>query len=163
MFGGYAAAIKIGAVVLVLVLAGMWLHLRDQSFYRQGAAHVQAQWDAYKAQVDALAAAKAAERDAIEAQGRARNAEILKDLAGKLDAAATDRDSIAQRLRIAAAKAAACGSNLPAPATGPGHIPPSGSAGNATLDGLLADALTECRVNADRQDAMIDSLTAQSR
>lgn len=145
-------------VIAILVSGAIYLHARDQSFVRQGEARVQAKWDAQSAQIAKQAAAQMAASRTIEAQNRARNAEVINDLANKLDAVVADRNRIYQRLRALTAPAADHPGSVSESGVSAGSVPKATNAGDATLDGLLADALAECQSNAARQNAMMDSL-----
>lgn len=149
---------KIAALLLILGFAVISLHARDQSFFRQGEARVQAKWDAERLLIAKQAAAQMAASRAIEAQNRARNAEVINDLANKLDAVVADRNRIYQRLRALTAPAADHPGSVSESGVSAGSVPKATNAGDATLDGLLADALAECQSNAARQNAMMDSL-----
>lgn len=149
---------KIAALLLILGFAVISLHARDQSFFRQGEARVQAKWDAERLLIAKQAAAQMAASRAIEAQNRARNAEVINDLSSKLDAVVADRERIYQRLRALTASTSHHPGSVPEGGVPAGNIPAAGNEGDARLDGLLADAIAECQANAARQNAMMDSL-----
>jgi hypothetical protein len=144
-------------VIAILVSGAIYLHARDQSFVRQGEARVQAKWDAEAARIAKAAADQMAASRAIEAQNRARNAEALNELATKLDTVTADRDVLYRRLRALPASGDHPG-QVPGTGVPAGDIPAPTDQRDATLDGLLSDALTECRANAARQDAMMNAL-----
>lgn len=159
ILGKYGSVLwKAALVIAILVSGAIYLHARDQSFFRQGAARVQAQWDAERLRIEKAAAAQMAASRAIEAQNRARNAEVINDLANKLDAVVADRNRIYQRLRALTAPAADHPGHVPEAGVPAGSVPAAGNEGDEKLDGLLADALAECQQNAAHQSAMMDSL-----
>lgn len=158
IFAKYGSVLwKLSVLIVIVAFVVISLHARDQSFVRQGMAKVQAKWDAEAARIAKLSAEQTAASQAIEAQNRARNQEVVNDLAHKLDAVVADRDVLYRRLRALTTPGDHPG-QVPGAAVPAGDIPASGHGGDATLDGLLADALAECRANAARQDAMMDSL-----
>lgn len=145
-------------VIAILAFGAIYLHSRDQSFFKQGEARVQAKWDAERLRIEKAAAAQTAASREIEAQNRARNAEVVNDLSNKLDAVVADRERIYQRLRALTAPAGDHPGRVPEASVPAADLPAAGNEGDATLDGLLADAIAECQANALHQSAMMDSL-----
>jgi len=159
IFAKYGSVLwKLAALLLILVSGAILLHARDQSFFKQGEARVQAKWDAERLRIEKAAAAQTAASREIEAQNRARNAEVVNDLSNKLDAVVADRERIYQRLRALTAPAGDHPGRVPEASVPAADLPAAGNEGDATLDGLLADAIAECQANALHQSAMMDSL-----
>jgi len=126
----------------------------------------QARWDARNiSEAKAAAAATAANQAALN-EAQRHNDDILaklNDRTAEVAAVARDRD-LARRLLRAANAAGAPGGAVPEAGHQPGIAAPGGSGGDAgagPLLGLVADALTECRVNADRLDALQDEIRPQ--
>lgn len=154
----YAGWFKLGVIGALLAYGAVKLHERDESFLHQGQAQTQAKWDADKKRQAQLVADQLKANSLLASQNRARDQEIIRDLSNKLDAATADRDLIYTRLRAATSAGPACPGAVPAGGVRPPDLPAATNAGDATLDGLLADALAECQSNAARQNAMMDSL-----
>jgi hypothetical protein len=126
----------------------------------------QAKWQARDLADAKAAAAATAANDAALNAAQKRNEEILSALNDKTaEAAAVARDrDLARRLLAAATRPPAVGGPVPQAGGQPGTAAPGGpgsDSGLGSLFGYVAAALTECRANADRLDALQEQIRPQ--
>jgi hypothetical protein len=108
---------------------------------------------------DAALAAHKAAQDAADARNNAIM-ESLSNAAKERDAALNDA-AFARRLLAAAARPAAAGGAVPPAADQPGAPETGGTGQGESLGSLVAEAIGECRRNADRLDALVAEITPQ--
>ena len=164
MFGlDLKLGLRIAAALALVALIGWGYHAIYQRGYRASEATWQARWTARdlaetKAKDAALAAQKASQ-DATDAH----NQEIMNainDAQRERDAARGDAD-LARRLLAAASRPPATSGAVPPAADQPGTAPAGGTGEGESLGSLVADAIGECRRNADRLDALIAEVLPQ--
>lgn len=153
-----------GAIVVILLAVGC--SMIYHAGMRASDKDWQLRWQARDlSDATAAAAANAAHQQALS-EAQKRNEEItdaLNDKAAEAAAAQHDAD-IAKRLLAAAARAALNRGAVPEAGNQPAAPAPGGSIGDEgtrRLFGLVSDALTECRQNADRLDALQQEIRPQ--
>jgi len=143
------------------LLAGAYVY-GDVHGHKASEASWQARWTARDlAETRAKDAALAAQKAAADAADARNNAimEALSNVAKERDAALLDA-RFAQRLLHAATSAPAGGAVSGTPDQ-PGTAGAGGTGEGESLGGLVADAIGECRRNADRLDALIAEIKPQ--
>jgi hypothetical protein len=156
---------KVAAPVLVLLVA--WWSIRSYADRVADAreAEVRGEWAADEAEEKRVADAQTLKNQLEDAADEARNAQVAKKYADDLAAAAAGNARLERMLRQATAAASAGragqGADIPGAApAGPqgGDEPPAAGAG---IHQLIADALTEARMNADQLDAVLSEIRPQ--
>ncbi len=104
-----------------------------------------------------LAATAAQAAKAQQDMADAHNREIQNGLQTTLVAISGSRDDLARRLRLATSASG----HLSQTSGGSGLVNPSPNDGAGQINELLSDALTECRSNEARQNALIAELRPQ--
>jgi hypothetical protein len=154
----------IAALVLAALLigGGWWLfHSAYAAGQTAGKAETQALWDQDKvaiAKVTAIALAEQTKKteDALDA-----NQVIHDQYQIQLATVTAAAQSLAERLRHAAAHPAAGGGTVPSASSGQGSHSAGAASSLDAFDDDIAAALTECQSNDDRLDALIAEITPQ--
>lgn len=143
---------------LLLLAGAFWWHGHER--YRAGVAAERSSWEAVVAEANAKADQ---ERQELEAAARRHNDEIRRRYEADIARIASDRDSLARRLRNAQVPAA-----CPEPASGaggstaaaPGQEPGS-PGGIAAIDAALDRYDAACRADAAQLNALIEQIRPQ--
>lgn len=147
-----------GAIVMAGLVAGYlgWRH----HVYGQGYKAAEAVWQPRMAAQTAAYAKAASDAQAAytarAAAYQATNERVTRELFDKTkeaDALRRDRDLARVLLNLARQTTASRGA-VPEADSGPGAASASGTAGDGSLESTVADAIGECRRNADRLDAL---------
>jgi hypothetical protein len=124
-----------------------------------GRAQIQAKFDKFVDAQEALTIQAQKEADAKEAAAKKANDAILADYTARLGTSTAYSHELARRLRDALARPS--GSPVSEGEGGPG-TPGAGPSPSATGIGeRIADALAECRDNANQLDSLLFELTPQ--
>ena len=145
-----ARLIVYGVAVAALAAGALWYR---HSLIAEGKAQVQALWDADEAAEKAVADAASLEALRQDAEDAQRNEGVIRDLNEKHAADLAGRDNLYRLLqRHAATTDTIRASQIAGSAAA---LAASETRRDERLDGLLADALTDARLNADQLDALI--------
>jgi hypothetical protein len=152
------------ALVLLLGLVGFgfWGYRSAYgSGQTAGKAEVQGAWDRDKAAIQALTTDAIAQAMKDKDAALIANEGVRHDLQTQVDSARAIAGNLAQRLRIATARSAS--NSGPVSQAGPrqGAATTVPASSNDAITVAIANALTECAVNADNHDALIKELTPQ--
>jgi len=152
-----------GAIVGFGVAYLSWHHHVYQSGYKAAEAVWQPRMAAQTAAYAKAAADAAAANAARVASFQATNERVTRELFDKTkeaDALRRDRDLARVLLNLARQTAASRGA-VSETGGGTGTAGASGTQGDGSLEGTVADAIGECRRNADRLDALAKVISEQ--
>jgi hypothetical protein len=145
------AAIAIGGAILLAFV--------HHNGVIDGRAQIQAKFDKFVDAQEALTIKAQKEADAQETAAKIANAKILSDYQHQISTSHDYAALLASRLRDALSHTG--GSPVP---EGEGGQPPAGAGPSPSATGIgerIADALAECRDNANQLDALLFELTPQ--
>src|ERR1700675_1645154 len=134
--------LKLAAAIAILA-ALAWA---SRAIYSAGEQHIQLQWEADKAVIQATADAAIAKATAEKEAALTNNAQVINDTAQQIIALRDLNVQLSSRLRLATkapanSGAVSTGDDFPGTATG------AIADGMAKLDDAIAAALTECAIN----------------
>lgn len=164
-----AAGLAVRGIGTVIVIAALWglYGLWHHRVYGQGYKAAEAVWQPRMAAQTAAYAKAASDAQAAytarAAAYQATNERVTRELFDKTkeaDALRRDRD-LARVLLNLARQTTASRSAVPEAGSGPGAASASGTAGDGSLESTVADAIGECRRNADRLDALANVIKEQ--